>query len=244
MNVDLLLRALIAIVPVLLFLAGLVQFDAYKLLRLRSVLTLIGAGALAAGVSYLVNSYAYAHFSGDFTAYSLYVSPWIEEFLKAALLLYLIRTRRVGLSIDAGIAGFAIGTGFALIENLYYLASRPDAALPVQVIRGFGTAIMHGGTATVLGMISVTLHERRPYGGPQLLLPGFLVAVTLHSGFNYLLVRPAVATLATLVVLPAVIYLVFRHSERTLRDWLETDLDAKVRLLEAINTGTFLDSPA
>jgi RsiW-degrading membrane proteinase PrsW (M82 family) len=236
------MRAPIALIPVLLFLAALVHADSYKLLSLRAVLAMVAAGALAAGASYFANSYAYAHFAGDFQAYSRYVSPWIEEALKAAVLVVLIRTRRVGLPVDAGIAGFAIGTGFALVENLYYLASRPETALPVQVIRGFGTAIMHGGTAAVLAMVSVTFYERRPDGGLQLLLPGFLAAVALHAGFNYLLVRPALATLATVIVLPAVIYLVFQHSDRTLRDWLDDDLDSKVQLLEAINTGTFLDS--
>ena len=236
------MRAPIALIPVLLFLAALVHADSYKLLSLRAVLAMVAAGALAAGASYLANAYGYAHFAGDFQAYSRYVSPWIEEALKAAVLVVLIRTRRVGLPVDAGIAGFAIGTGFALVENLYYLASRPETALPVQVIRGFGTAIMHGGTAAVLAMVSVTFYERRPDGGLQLLLPGFLAAVALHAGFNYLLVRPALATLATVIVLPAVIYLVFQHSDRTLRDWLDDDLDSKVQLLEAINTGTFLDS--
>ncbi|MBV8495438.1 MAG: PrsW family intramembrane metalloprotease, partial [Gammaproteobacteria bacterium] len=155
---------------------------------------------------------------------------------------WLIRTRRVGLPVDGGIAGFAVGTGFALVENLYYLGTRPDAALAVQVIRGFGTAIMHGGTGTLLAMISVTLYEKRPHGGPQLLLPGFLAAVALHTLFNLLLVRPALATLATVIVLPLVIYLVFQRSERTLRDWLETDLDSNVQLLELINAGKFLDT--
>ncbi|TLZ38993.1 MAG: PrsW family intramembrane metalloprotease [Gammaproteobacteria bacterium] len=105
MSTDLLLRAPIALVPVLLFLAGLVQLDAYKLLRLRMVLALVAAGALAAGASYLVNNYAYGHFTGDFAAYSSYVAPWIEESLKAVLIVFLIRTRRVGLPVDAGIAG-------------------------------------------------------------------------------------------------------------------------------------------
>jgi RsiW-degrading membrane proteinase PrsW (M82 family) len=236
------MRAPIALIPVLLFLAALVHADSYKLVSVRAVLAMVAAGAAAAGASYVANIYAYVQFAGDFQAYSRYVSPWIEEALKAAVLVVLIRTRRVGLPVDAGIAGFAIGTGFALVENLYYLASRPETALPVQVIRGFGTAIMHGGTAAVLAMVSVTLYERRPDGGLQLLLPGFLAAVALHAGFNYLLVRPALATLATVIVLPAVIYLVFQHSERTLRDWLDDDLDSKVQLLEAINTGTFLDS--
>ena len=242
MNADLLTRAPIALLPVLLFLAGLVQLDGYKLVRMRMMIALVATGALAAGVAYVVNNLAFAHFHGSFVTYSRYVSPWIEESLKAALLVFLIRTRRVGLPVDAGIAGFAIGTGFAVVENLYYLAARPHTVLAVQVIRGFGTAIMHGGTAAILAMISNTLYERRPSGGLHLLLPGLFAAVALHTGYNYLLVRPALATLATLLVLPFVIYLVFDHSERILRKWIEVDLDSDVNRLEAISTGRFLDS--
>jgi RsiW-degrading membrane proteinase PrsW (M82 family) len=239
-SIDLLLRVPIALVPVLLFLVGLEQLDGYKLVRLRMMLALVAAGALAAAASYLANGLAYAHFPWNFQAYSRYVAPWIEESLKAVLLIFLIRTRRVGLPVDAGIAGFAVGTGFALVENLYYLASRPDTALPVQIIRGFGTAIMHGGTATILAMITNTLYERRPSGGPYLVLPGLLTAVALHTGFNHLLAAPALATLATLLVLPLVILLVFEHSERVLRDWIEVDLERDVKLLESISAGTFL----
>jgi len=235
-------RAPLALLPVVLFLVGLVQLDGYKLVRLRMMLALMLAGAVAAAISYLINNTAYNHFSGDFTAYSRFISPWIEEALKAALLVFLIRTRRVGLPVDAAIAGFAIGTGFALVENFYYLVSRSHAPLPVAVIRGFGTAIMHGGTAAVLAMISNTLYERRPSGGLHLLLPGFLAAVALHTGFNYLLVRPALATLATLLILPFVIYLVFSHSEQILRNWIEVDLQSDVELLQSINAGEFLGS--
>ena len=45
MNTGLLLRAPIALVPVLLFLAALVQCDAFKLLRLKAVLGMVTAGA-------------------------------------------------------------------------------------------------------------------------------------------------------------------------------------------------------
>lgn len=241
---DVLVRAPIALLPVLLFLAGLVQLDGYKLVRMRMMLALMATGAVAAGLSYVLNNLVFAHFHGSFVTYSRYVSPWIEESLKAALLVFLIRTRRVGLPVDAGIAGFAIGTGFAVIENLYYLAARPHTVLAVQVIRGFGTAIMHGGTAAILAMISNTLYERRPSGGLHLLLPGLFAAVALHTGYNYLLVRPALATLATLLVLPFVIYLVFDHSERILRTWIEVDLESDVQRLEAISSGKFLDSPS
>jgi protease PrsW len=243
-SINVLVRAPIALLPVLLFLAGLVQLDGYKLVRMRMMLALMATGAVAAGLSYLLNNLAFAQFHGSFVTYSRYVSPWIEESLKAVLLVFLIRTRRVGLPVDAGIAGFAIGTGFAVIENLYYLAARPQTVLAVAVIRGFGTAIMHGGTAAILAMISNTLYERRPSGGLRLLLPGLFAAVALHTGYNYLLVRPALATLATLLVLPFVIYLVFDHSEQILRTWIEVDLESDVKRLEAIGTGQFLDSPS
>jgi RsiW-degrading membrane proteinase PrsW (M82 family) len=243
MNTLLLVRAPIALVPVLLFLIALVQGDSFKLVRLRTVLLLLAVGAVAAGLSYAVNSYAYLQFDGSFDAYARFVSPWIEESAKAAVLLFLVRTRRVGLPVDAAIAGFAIGTGFALVENLYYLGSRPESTLAVQVIRGFGTAMMHGGTTTVLAILAVTLYERRPNGGLVLLLPAILAAVALHSAFNWLLVKPALATLAMLLVLPVSIYLVFRHSERALRGWLDEDLDSKLKLLELVNSGKFLDSP-
>lgn len=236
------MHASIALVPVLLFLAALVYFDSFKLLQLRTVLVMVAVGAVAAGASYPLDTLAYARFPGEFESFSRYVSPWIEEFLKAVPLVFLIRTRRVGLQVDAAIVGFAVGTGFALVENLYYLASRPDAALVVQVIRGFGTAIMHGGATTTFAMISVTIYEKRPNSALEIFLPGFLAAVALHSGFNHLLVRPVLATMAMLLVLPFVIYWVFEQSERALRDWLDSDLDSKVQLLESIQTGTFLDS--
>ena len=238
------MHASIALVPVLMFLGALVYFDSFKLLKWRTVLAMVAVGAVAAGAGYLCDTLAYEHFPGDFQSFSRYVSPWIEEFLKALAVVFLIRTRRVGLQVDAAIVGFALGTGFALVENVYYLTSRPDATLVVQVIRGFGTAIMHGGTTAILAMISVTIYERKPTSGLYIFLPGYFAAVALHSGFNYLLVRPVLATLVILVVLPFAIYCVFQQSERSLRDWLDSDLDSKVELLESITSGSFLDSKA
>ncbi len=242
MGVTGLLHVVIAVAPVLLLLAALVHGDSFRLVRLSTVLGLIAVGAAAAGVSYLANTWAYARYAGDFEAFSRHVAPWIEELLKGAVVAGLIRGRRVGLPVDAAIAGFAVGTGFGLVENGYYLLSRPDASLLVQTIRGFGTAIMHAGTTGVLAMVGVLLYGRRVGGGLWLLVPGVLAAVALHTGYNYLLVRPAFATLATVVVLPAVIYTVFGASERSLRGWLEEDLDSKVELLGLIGKGEFLDS--
>jgi len=244
MTADLLVRGTTALLPVLAFLGALVYLDSFKLVSGRTVAGVMAVGAVAAALSYPINSWLLEHVSLGFPAYSRYVSPWIEESLKAAVLGALVRARRIGLLVDAAIAGFAIGTGFAVVENLYYIASRPDASLAVQVIRGFGTAIMHGGATAMFGVVSVTLFERRPEGVASVFVPGLLAAATLHSGFNHLLFRPLFATLVMLLALPGIIYFVFQRSERSLREWLESDLDSDLRLIESIHSGEFPGSHA
>ena len=60
-------------------------------------------------------------------AVSRYIAPIIEESAKAALLVALIASGRVGFLADAAVQGFAIGTGFALFENIWYLQTLPHA---------------------------------------------------------------------------------------------------------------------
>lgn len=237
MTGDFFARAPIALLPVLCYLATLLYYDSFKLVSVRLVLLAIAVGATAAILSYPINVFALDQLGIGFQAYSRYVSPWIEELLKASILVLLIRSRRIGLLVDAAIAGFAIGTGFALVENLYYLTSRPDAHMAVQVIRGFGTAIMHGGATAVFAIVSVALFENRPDRIVSVFLPGLVAAFAVHSAYNHLLIRPVLATLGILVLLPPLIYTVFQHSERSLRDWLESDLDSDIELLRLITSG-------
>jgi protease PrsW len=239
-----LLRGMVALLPVMLFLGALVYFDSFKVVRGRAIVVAAACGMLAAFSGYWINGYVIGALDMDYVDYARWVSPWLEESLKAALIVYLIRTRRVGMLVDAAICGFAVGTGFALFENLYYLMLRPEAHPAVQVIRGFGTAIMHGGATAVFAIVSISLAERRPDGWLRVFGPGLLAAVVLHSVYNSLLLKPVFATLGILMLLPPLIYFAFEHSEKSLREWLESDLDSDVELLEAINAGKFSDSHA
>ena len=239
MSTSVIAVAPVALLPVLAFLAALVYLDSFKLLSLRAVLVAMAIGTAAVALSYFLNGFLLGRLSIDFVTYSRYVSPWVEESLKAVALVYLIRTRRIALLVDAAIYGFAIGSGFALVENLYYLASRPDAQLAVEIIRGFGTAIMHGGATAIFAVVSVALAERRLDALPVVFLPGLVAAATLHSVFNHLLAKPVVATLAILVGLPPLMYFVFERSERSLRDWLDADLDSDLELLRLLDSDDF-----
>ena len=242
MSTSVIAVAPVALLPVLAFLAALVYLDSFKLLSPRAVLVPMTIGAAAVVLSYFLNDFLLGRLPIDFVTYSRYVSPWIEESLKAVALVYLILTRRIAMLVDAAIYGFAIGSGFALVENLYYLASRADTQLMVEVIRGFGTAIMHGGATAIFAVVSVALAERRPDALPVVLVPGLLAAATLHSAFNHLLAKPVLATLGILVALPPLMYFVFERSERSLRDWLNADLDSDLELLRLLDSDDFAAS--
>ena len=113
-------------------------------------------------VCYFVNGYLLGAVAIDFTTYSRYVGPAVEELAKALVIVALIRAHRIGFLVDAAIAGFAVGTGFAIVENLLLSAARAEAGLGTWIVRGFGTAIMHGGTTAIFAVLSLSLHRARP----------------------------------------------------------------------------------
>ena len=234
---DLFIKAPIGLLPVVFFLLVLVYMDSYKLVRLRLVLWVILVGAMLPVVGYFLNVLVNSVLAWDFADYSRYAAPAVEECLKASVMIYLFRTHRIGFLVDSAILGFAVGAGFALVETFYYLYTVPDAHMVVWVVRGFGTAIMHGGVMALFGVMAQTLTERSMRINPVLYLPGLMVAITLHSVFNHFPGTPILTTLGTLIVLPAILVEVFRRSARSMHAWLELDFDDNVRLLEQINSG-------
>ena len=213
--------------------------DSYKLVGLKTVLVVIVAGGLTAVASYFVNGYFLSTFDIEFNHYSRYVAPLIEEGLKALVVVYLFRSNRIGFLVDSAIMGFAVGAGFAVIENFYYLYTASSAHLGVWIVRGFGTAMMHGGVVAIFAVISQTLTERSMKINPLLYVPGFVAAVTLHSIFNHFVLPPIMMTLLTLIALPPILYVVFQKSAAHMHEWLEVDFDEDAELLEKITSGDF-----
>jgi len=242
MSIDLIIRAPVGLLPVAIFLGVLLYMDSYKLVSIRTVLWVIAAGALTAILAYFVNGLLLDFLEFEFTRFSRYVAPLAEEALKGLVIIIMFRMSRIGFLVDSAIMGFAVGTGFAVVENLYYLQTAGDAHLAVWVVRGFGTAIMHGGVTAIFAIISQTLTERNMKINPLLYLPGMIAAVTFHSFFNHFVLPPMQMTLIQLLFLPPVLYIVFRRSAKHLHEWLELDFDADTLLLEQINSGKFAES--
>lgn len=241
-SIDLLARAPVGLLPVLIFLMILVYMDSYKLVSLKSVVVVIMLGGLTALAAMYINGWLLGVFDMPLKPYSRYVSPIVEESLKALVIIYLFRSSRVGFLVDSAIMGFAVGAGFALVENFQYLQIYSTASFAVWIVRGFGTAIMHGGVVAIFAIMSQTLTERQMKINPLLYLPGLAVAIFLHSIFNHFLVAPVLQTIGTLFILPPLLQLVFQRSSKALHDWLELDFDADANLIEMIDSGQFTES--
>lgn len=237
MTTDFALHALLGLLPVCCFLAALVYLDSYKLIPMRWILGTIVLGCGAALLCYPVNLVMLEWLDIEFIPYTRYVSPLVEELSKAIIIFVLVRQNRIGFLVDAAIFGFAVGAGFAIFENIFYLQALPETQLGTWIVRGFGTAFMHGGATAIFAVTAEALAGKDPTKRYIMYLPGLVVAVIVHSIFNHFFFAPIVNTLLILVSLPLLLAIVFQQSEKSVSDWLGTGFDADTELLQLINSG-------
>ena len=229
----------IGLVPVLLFLAALWFMDTYKLVPKRRIYVALAAGGVAALFCYEFNTMIFQRAGAHQDLYAGFGAPIVEELAKSCYWIFLVATARVAFLVDSAICGFATGAGFALVENLFYLSVLAHRSLGVWLLRGFGTAVMHGGAAALGAMVSVYLAETREWRGVKQFAPGVLCAIALHSLFNQDILSPTASLAVTVAGLPLILAVAFYASERSLRKWLGGKLDRDIDVLNMITHGEF-----
>jgi len=239
------IKIILALSPVLLFLLLFLILDNLRLVS-RSTLFICFLWGIAVSIaSFGLNTLLINKFHLNFNHFSLYVAPVIEETLKMLIILILLRRGRIGFMIDGAIYGFTVGAAFALSENLFYLTRfmHTEPNLLVWLIRGFGTAVMHGGTTAILAIIVAGSRNRRNQVLPGL-MAGLVVAIFIHALFNALTEYPLWATLFAVLCIPLTVILSFHFGEREIRSWLEMEFSTEVDLLSMIRKGSFANTPA
>ena len=242
MTVDFVLHASVGLVPVCCFLVALVVLDSYKLVDIRWILATIALGGIVAGLCYFVHKNLLESTAMLLSHYVRYVSPFIEEFLKGMIIVLLLYRNRIGFLVDAAIFGFAVGAGFAVVENIYMLQVLPQTDIGIWIVRGFGTAIMHGAATAILAVSYRALIRKRSRSPVVAFIPGFLIASVVHSIFNHFFLAPIANTIGVLVFLPLLMTIVYKRSEEAVADWLDVGFDADTELLELIHSGRFSTS--
>jgi RsiW-degrading membrane proteinase PrsW (M82 family) len=230
----------IALLPVVAFLAALWFMDRFGMVESRTVVGMLAYGALAAAVSLPANNWLLHAVALSPAQVSQYIAPVTEESVKAVLLVALIATGRVGFLVDAAVQGFAVGAGFALFENIWYLQTLQHASLTLWIVRGLGTAILQSATTAIFAIASQTLADRYRDRLPLAFLPGWVAAVILHSAFNYRVLPPVAEMLVLLVVVPLIVLATYEYSERATREWVGAGLDLDLALVSLMTSDAFM----
>ena len=241
----------LALAPVLILLAVFVWLDAFKLMRMKEILLLLVLGGIGALAAYPVSGVFLDQLPIGFSTYSRFTAPWIEEAIKGLIMIGLFRFNRIGYKLDAVISGFAIGAGFSVIENIIYLTRFPDYGAGTWLVRGLGTAVMHGTTLAILAASAHEFAERenREAAGEfrfNLLwfIPGYLAAVAIHMAFNQFPDRPLVAMMGAAILAPVALIGIFHFGTAEAERWLNADRAAHQAELDALRAGNWPSSPA
>ncbi len=237
------MKIAVSLIPVFLFLVLFLFLDCFKLANKKTMLLCIVWGVFSAIVSFFLNTFLIRHLHIEFSHYSGFIAPFPEELFKMTLLIFLIKRNKVGFMIDGAIYGFAIGSGFALTENLFYLYhfAGEQANLMLWITRGFGTAIMHGGATSIVGILGMSSLNRKLNPAVSILV-GAVLAIFLHMIYNFFLFPPLISALIIFFLVPCMMMFLFWKNERTIRSWLEMEFDSEVGILAMIRKGKFSET--
>lgn len=181
--------AAIAVAVPLVFLVVVRRLDLYASGSLPAVLACMAFGALAIPLSLATNTVALRLLTpslGATAALALVkttVAPVVEEVFKSVGIVDVERRPAFTYFVDGAVYGFAAGTAFAVVENLFYLSSA-GAPLALSINRVFSTCLMHAASSSLVG---VSIGRFRFARGPArwLALPlGWSGAIAVHAGFN------------------------------------------------------------
>jgi len=227
-----------ALLPVVGFLIVLYTMDGFKLVPIRSVLATLAGGSCAALISlWLWHVLGLDGQAGNVATY--YDAPLLEETLKASVVIGLMARGRVGFLVDAAVHGFSVGAGFALVENITYLQVFGTAPLALWLVRGLGTAMLHGGATAIFGIVSRAMRDRFPRHPVSAFLPGLAAAIVIHAGFNALPFPPMILTALIMIVLPLLLLFTFDRSERAIREWMGAGMDLDLEVLQLVTSEHF-----
>ncbi len=169
----------------------------------RTVMAFLLIGFYVCLLAGAINSIVLKYGAYDKYYITVNIAPAAEEILKALPILFFafVWKPERQLLLECSLA---VGVGFAVLENAFFMANTSDLSLWFSVIRGFGAGMMHGICTLCVGYGITLIHTKRKlfYTGSMAIL---MTAIVFHSIYNVLIQsRYSVCG----VVLPAVFFLI------------------------------------
>jgi len=244
------MQFLAALLPVAIYLFVVYQIDNFSLLSIKRLLLLIVCGMLTAqacfGLFTLHPSPFTLHLSPDT------LHPIVEEVIKGIPLLILAVRKKIVFFIDSVICGAAVGGGFSILENLFYLLLGNEMGLGTVLFRGLEVSLIHMGCSAIVAaglMLAVRMVERsRSRTDVQLtdiLMVAFLlvVAPALHVFHNTFHFNPLLQFVFVFGTTGGLLLWTYLYDVDMIHRWLDTGLDKQISLLDSIKEGHLDETP-
>ena len=245
-----------ALLPIAIYIFVVYKLDNFSLLSVKRLLILVCCGMLAAVACFALFTLTGKILSEQMSAI---VNPIVEEAMKAIPLLILAQRKKIVFFIDSVISGAAVGGGFSILENVFYLVLGDSLGMGTALFRGLEVALIHMGCSACMAtafMFIVRLSERSKAGqtvnrqdmGMALVL--LIASPLLHVLHNAFHLNPLMQFMLVLGVVAAMLVWIYQYDEEMIHGWLDRGLDTQVSLLQSIqegrldetNTGRFLMS--
>ena len=151
-----------------------------------------------------------------------------------------------GYTVDSVICGAAVGGGFSILENIFYLVLGDELGMGTILFRGLEVALIHMGCSAIVAaalMFAVRLDGRRrahlEIKRRDVWMAAFLLlaAPALHVAHNTFHFNPLMQFIAVFGSMAGLLVWTYQYDGDMIHRWLDKGLDKQVDLFRSIQEG-------
>ena len=232
-----------ALLPVVVYIIVVYVLDSFALISVKRLLLLVLCGMATALVCFGLFQLTWMILP---ETVSDFVDPVVEEAVKAIPLLILARPKKIAFFIDSVICGAAVGGGFSILENIFYLVLGDELGMGTILFRGLEVALIHMGCSAIVAaalMFAVRLDGRRrahlEIKRRDVWMAAFLLlaAPALHVAHNTFHFNPLMQFIAVFGSMAGLLVWTYQYDGDMIHRWLDKGLDKQVDLFRSIQEG-------
>ncbi|MBO7575409.1 MAG: PrsW family intramembrane metalloprotease [Bacteroidales bacterium] len=237
-----------ALLPVVVYIVVVYVLDSFALISVKRLLLLVLCGMAAALACFGLFQLTWTVLP---ESVSDFVDPVIEEAVKAIPLLILARRKKIAFFIDSVICGAAVGGGFSILENIFYLVLGDELGMGTVLFRGLEVALIHMGCSAIVAaalMFAVRLDGRRrahlEIKRRDVWMAVFLLlaAPALHVAHNTFHFNPLMQFIAVFGSMAGLLVWTYQYDGDMIHRWLDKGLDKQVDLFRSIQEGNLSET--
>ena len=238
-----------ALLPVVIYIFVVYKIDNFSLISIKNLFLQVLCGMVAALVCFGLFQLTGLILSEN---QSDFFNPVLEEIIKAIPLLWLATRKKIVFFIDSVICGAAVGGGFSILENIFYLVLDNEMGIGTVLFRGLEVALIHMGCSAVIAAglmlgIRLILRSRSRLGirnsDALMVISMLVVSPVLHVCHNTFHFNPLVQFIFVIGTMGGLLVWIYFYDVEMIHSWLDTGLDKQLSLLDSIKKGHLGDTP-